>query len=96
MFPPYSFLFTFCNYPTIRDSRICEHALKRVILLHAVGTKLFCASIFLMADGVVSTLCKHHVSQVMPTLAWCFVCDELTAVQGGVLRGAGEQIPKFP
>lgn len=29
--------------------------------------------------------------QVMPTLAWCFVCDGLTAVQGGVLRGAGEK-----
>lgn len=30
------------------------------------------------------------VLQVMPTLAWCFVADGLTAVQGGVLRGAGE------
>jgi len=30
--------------------------------------------------------------QVMPVLAWCFIADGLTAVQGGVLRGAGERV----
>jgi len=36
-----------------------------------------------------------HTAQVMPTLAWCFVADGLTAVQGGVLRGAGVACPQF-